>query len=239
MIPAGLENLILTNQARFETRAFGLQQYSVLPVQKGEKIVILGYDFQPANVVNDTFNGGRNTSYAGVQRISFFDGSRYNHFLHKMSGSVEYLNDATNNGRRSIKPFHSVDGLYIIYNKDIGVEVSMAPEISIQPSTINLTILNQLFNPNLSGNLDASEYSDGANFGSNFGTNPQLIQAYGTPPAAPPDFVEFNFEDTSGGTILHRYNTTGSNVYTKDEIANAWYLLVKYVTIYNNPKPSR
>lgn len=236
MIPAKLEELILNNQARFETRVFGLQQYSLLPCPNDCKIVILGYDFQPANVVNDKENGGRSTSYAGLQRVSFYDGSRYDHFLHKMSGAIEYLDDPTNNARRSTKPFHKVDGLYMIYNRDIGVEVSMAPEITVFPANLNLNLLPQLFPQNLSFGQDFNEYQDAlANFGGSLNGTPQYSQAYSVPPVNP-DFVDFNFED---GTGPHRYNLNGSNVYTKEEIANAWYLLVKYVVIFNRPESSR
>lgn len=237
MIPAKLEELILNNQARFETRVFGLQQYSLLPCPDNCKIVIIGYDFQPANVVNDTENGGINTAYQGLQRVSFYDGSRYDHFLHKMSGQSLFINTAqSDRARQGERPFHKVDGLYMIYNKDIGVEVSIAPEITVFPAGLNLALVPQLFPQNLSFGSDFNQYQDAlANFGGSLNATPQYSQAYTVPPVNP-DFVDFNFED---GTGPHRYNSTGSNVYSKDEIANAWYLLVKYVVIFNRPESSR
>lgn len=235
MIPAKLEELILNNQARFETRVFGLQQYSLLPCPNDCKIVIIGYDFQPANVVNDTEDGGVNTSYQGLQRVSFFDGSRYDHFLHKMSGQSSYIQNFTDRARQGNRPFHKVDGLYMIYNKDIGVEVSMAPEMQVFPAALNLALVSQLYPQNLSSGQDFNEYTDAGNFGGSLNATPQYSQAYSAP-VTPPDFVDFNFEDSAGP---HRYNINGSNVYTKEEIANAWFLLVKYVVIFNRPESSR
>jgi len=236
MIPAKLEELILNNQARFETRVFGLQQYSLLPCPDNCKIVIIGYDFQPANVVNDTKDGGTATAYLGLQRIGFFDGSRYDHFLHKMSGPESTIFGGSGGNSRGTRPFHQVDGLYMIYNKDIGVEVSMAPQITVFPSSINLNIIPQLFPQNLSFGSDFNEYQDAlGNFGGSLNGTPEYSQAYTVPPTNP-DFVDFNFED---GTGPHRYNTAGSNIYTKQDMANAWYLLVKYVVIFNRPESSR
>jgi len=236
MIPVKLEELILNNQARFETRAFGLQQYSLLPCPESCKIVIIGYDFQPANIVNDVEDGGTGTAYQGLQRVSFFDGSRYDHFLHKMSGQNAFNNSLPDRTRQGNKPFHRVDGLYMIYDKDIGVEVSMAPEITVFPSAINLNIIPQIFPQNLSFGSDFNQYQDAsANFGGSLNGTPQYSQAYAVPPVNP-DFVDFNFED---GTGPHRYNSNGSNVYNKEEMANAWYLLVKYVVIFNRPESSR
>lgn len=235
MIPAKLEELILNNQARFETRVFGLQQYSLLPCPDNCKIVVIGYDFQPANVVNDTENGGTATAYLGLQRISFFDGSRYDHFLHKMSGPESTIFGGSGGNSRGSRPFHSVDGLYMIYNKDIGVEVSMAPQMQVFPASLNLALVSQLFPQNLSSGQDFNEYTDAGNFGGSLNATPEYFQAYSAP-VTPPDFVNFNFEDSSGP---HRYNTLGSNIYTKQDMANAWYLLVKYVVIFNRPESSR
>lgn len=236
MIPVKLEKLILNNQARFETRVFGLQQYSLLPCPDDCKIVIIGYDFQPANVVNDTLGGGFATSYQGLQRVSFFDGSRYDHFLHKMSGtSVYQAINPDSRSRQGTRPFHKVDGLYMIYNKDVGVEVGMAPEMQVFPAALNLALVSQLFPQNLSFGQDFNDYTDGGNFGGSLNATPQYSQAYSAP-VTPPDFVDFNFEDTSGP---HRYNASGINVYNKNEMANAWYLLVKYVVIFNRPESSR
>ena len=236
MIPAKLEELILNNQARFETRVFGLQQYSLLPCPDNCKIVITGYDFQPANIVNDTFNDA-SEAYQGLQRVSFFDGSRYDHFLHKMSGQSSFIQTSfPDRARQGNRPFHKVDGLYMIYNKDVGVEVSMAPEITVSPSAINLNLIPQLFPQNLSFGSDFNEYQDASfNFGGSLNATPQYSQAYAVPPVNP-DFVDFNFEDGSGP---HRYNVSGINVYNKNEMANAWYLLVKYVVIFNRPESSR
>ena len=233
MIPAKLEELILNNQARFETRVFGLQQYSLLPCPDNCKIVIIGYDFQPANIVNPT--GNSDNAYQGMQRISFFDGSRYDHFLHKMSGSLNFQSALSNANTRTTKPFHKVDGLYMIYNKDVGVEVGMTPSMTVFPAAINLSLVSQLFPQNLSFGQDFNEYTDGGNFGGSLNATPQYSQAYSAP-VTPPDFVDFNFEDTSGP---HRYNIAGSNNYSKIEIANAWYLLVKYVVIFNRPESNR
>lgn len=238
MIPVKLEELILNNQARFETRVFGLQQYSLLPCPENCKIVIIGYDFQPANVVNDTEDGGVTTSYQGLQRVSFFDGSRYDHFLHKMSGQSFYnsaIVNTNNRAQQGTRPFHRVDGLYMIYNKDVGVEVGIAPSMTVFPAAINLSLVSQLFPQNLSFGQDFNEYTDGGNFGGSLNATPQYSQAYSAP-VTPPDFVDFNFEDSAGP---HRYNSTGIDNYSNEEMANAWYLLVKYVVIFNRPESNR
>ena len=64
-----LEELIWEGKARYETRAFAIQQYNLIDVPADEFIVITGYDFQPANICNDGVGGA--TMYQGLHRIEF------------------------------------------------------------------------------------------------------------------------------------------------------------------------
>lgn len=229
-----LEELIWSGKARFETRAFAFQQYSILPVQDDSFIIVTGYDFQPANVVNDTTEIG--PEYQGVQRLEFFDGFRYNHYLHKMSGPPRGITGSSNDHRHSMKPFHSVDNLYNIYKDDVGVCVSVMPEMRVVNDTIQLNVIRNKFRDSLNTAGDNREYTDGANVGSTFNNEIEYGQAYGAGPVNNLDFTEFNFEDNVGGANVHSYNRAGSQVYSKEQgTGNMWFLNVKFVRVLESP----
>jgi hypothetical protein len=229
-----LEELIWSGKARFETRAFSFQQYSILPVQDDSFIIVTGYDFQPAGIVNDT--DLQENAYQGVQRIEFFDGFRYNHYLHKMSGAARPLQGTSVDHRHSLRPFHSVDNLYNIYKEDVGVCVSVMPDMRVTNDTIQLNLIRNKFRDSLNTAGDNREYTDFANVGSTFNNQPEFGQAYGGGPVANLDFTEFNFEDNVGGANVHNYNRGGSQNYSKDnDCPNMWYLIVKFVRVLESP----
>lgn len=116
MIPVKLEELILSGNATFETYQIGFTEFNVIPVKEKEFIVIIGYDFQAANDCRlDSDTSGRKVP----QKIEFFDGFRYNHFVHKMmdiTGSSSILQD-----QRMVRN----EGLYMIFKRDVGVSITV------------------------------------------------------------------------------------------------------------------
>jgi hypothetical protein len=113
MIPVQLEKKILAGKAAFETYQAAFTEYNVIPVRSKEYIVILGYTFQPAG----TANYRREVDGLGVpgqnkvpQKIEFFDGQRYNHFIHRMEEV------GTNPANLDL---HNVvqGGLYLVYTR--------------------------------------------------------------------------------------------------------------------------
>lgn len=119
MIPTELEKLILSGKASFETYQIGFTEFNVIPVQSKEFIVVIGYDFQAAN---DVRKDGDTAGIKVLQKIEFYDGFRYNHFVHKMmdiSGSSAILQD-----QRMV----SNDGLYMIFKRDVGISITIPYE---------------------------------------------------------------------------------------------------------------
>lgn len=126
MIPTELEKLILSGKASFETYQIGFTEFNVIPVQSKEFIVVIGYDFQAANDVRP-LDG---TSGLKVpQKIEFYDGFRYNHFVHKMmdiSGSSAILQD-----QRMV----SNNGLYLLFKRDVGISITIPYETNYNWAT--------------------------------------------------------------------------------------------------------
>lgn len=119
MIPVKLEELILSGNATFETYQIGFTEFNVIPVKEKEFIVIIGYDFQAAN---DVRSDNSSSGLKVPQKIEFFDGFRYNHFIHKMmdiSGTSAILQD-----QRMV----SNEGLYMIFKRDVGVSITIPYE---------------------------------------------------------------------------------------------------------------
>lgn len=121
MIPVELEKKILDGKAAFETYQAAFTEYNVIPVRSKEYIVILGYNFQPAN----TANYRREVDGLGIpgqnkvpQKIEFFDGQRYNHFIHRM----EEIGASNSN-----LDLHNVyqGGLYLVFKRDCGITVTV------------------------------------------------------------------------------------------------------------------
>lgn len=116
MIPTQLEKLILSGKASFETYQIGITEFNVIPVQSKEFIVVIGYDFYAAN---DVSIDGVATNQKVPQKIEFYDGFRYNHFVHKMmdvTGSSAILQD-----QRMV----SNDGLYMLFKRDVGISITI------------------------------------------------------------------------------------------------------------------
>jgi hypothetical protein len=117
VIPVKLEELILAGNATFETYQIGLTEFNVIPVKEKEYIIVLGYDFQAANDVSIPNKSVENNKV--IQKIEFFDGFRYNHFIHKMmdiTGSSAILQD-----QRMV----SNEGLYMIFKRDVGISITI------------------------------------------------------------------------------------------------------------------
>ena len=229
-----LEELIWNGQARYETRAFAIQQYNLIEVPADEFIIITGYDFQPANVCND---GGTSAAdmYQGLHRIEVISGGSYNSFFHKMSGQSDFIPNVTTQELRSSQlPFHSIRDLYIACKKDIGIQLSVAPDMTGQNSgNFDTGLAPQVFKGStalmqeyqsysaLPGNVSAlnnSVYSEGYNSGA-------VANAAGT---------NFTFRDTTPGQ--HIYNRAGQNLYSREQgVRTMWTLVVHFVRVLNKP----
>lgn len=158
MIPQGLENLILDGKARFETYQAGFTEFNVIPVENKEFIVVTGYSITPAN--RAVYTEPTTSSKATIQRIEFFDGDRYNHFIHKMGGGQNVTDNFTYD-------YHTQNGLYMVFHNDVGVMVTVP---------INETLDLQGFRAVLdgsNGNSAARVVQQGTN---PYLTTPQSIQ---------------------------------------------------------------
>ncbi len=233
---AKLEELIWNGQARYETRAFAIQHYNLIEVPADEFIIITGYDFQPATVVVD--EPGAQFGYQGLQRIEFISGGSYNSFYHKMSGQTDFVpNVTTQELRNSQKPFHTIRDLYISCKKDIGVQLSVASDMTGQNSgNYDTGLAPQVFKGStaliqeyqsysaLPGDVSAlnnSVYSEGYASGA-------VENAAGT---------NFTFRDTTA--TQHRYNRAGTDLYTKEKgVGSMWTLVVHFVRVLNKPPGS-
>lgn len=233
---AKLEELIWNGQARYETRAFAIQHYNLIEVPADEFIIITGYDFQPANIVCDL--PGANNGYQGLQRIEFISGGSYNAFFHKMSGQTDFIPNVTSRElESSSKPFHTIRDLYIACKKDIGIQLSVADDMTGQNSgNFDTGLAPQVFRGStaniqeyqsysaLPGNVSAlnnSVYSEGYASGA-------VNNASGT---------NFTFQDTTA--TQHIYNRSGTNLYTRQKGVGAmWTLVVHFVRVLNKPPGS-
>lgn len=168
-LPAKLEDLILEGKARFETYQAGFTEFNVIPVQSKEFIVITGYSFFPANRAN--YTEGTTGAVSTIQRIEFFDGSRYNHFIHKMGGGANPADNFTYD-------YHVKDSLYMTFHNDIGIMVTVP---------INETVNLNAFRADIDGSNGNS-----ARKVINQGTNPYLTT---------PQSVQYGTESASAGTF--------------------------------------
>ena len=168
-IPAKLEELILEGKARFETFQAGFTEFNVIPVGSKEFIVITGYSITPANRASYSEPSTNVTST--IQRIEFFDGNRYNHFIHKMGGGAGGADNFSYD-------YHLQSDLYLTFHNDIGIMVTVP---------INEAV-------NLTGFRDDLDGSNGntARKVINQGTNPYLTTAQS---------VQYATESGSAGTF--------------------------------------
>jgi hypothetical protein len=231
-----LEELIWEGKARYETRAFAIQQYNLIDVPADEFIVVTGYDFQPANVVSD--DGTANNAYQGLQRIEIISGGTYNAYYHKMSGQTNYVpNVTTNELRTSQKPFHQIRGLYIVCKKDIGIQLSVAPDMTGQNSgAFDTSLARQVFNGATSNIQEFQTYS--ALPGNVSALNNSVYSnAYASGAVDGASGTNFTFRDTTA--TQHVYNRTGTDLYSRDQgVGCMWTLVVHFVRVFAKPNGS-
>jgi hypothetical protein len=229
-----LEELIWNGSARYETRAFSIQQYNLIEVPADEFIIITGYDFQPANVVNDA-GGGAANGYQGLQRIEIISGGSYNSFFHKMSGQTRFIAGTnTSDIQSSAKPFHSVRDLYIACKKDIGIQLSVAPDMTGQNSgAFDATLAPQVFK---SSTANMQEFQTYSALPGNVSVlnNSKYSEAYASGAVNGAAGTNFTFRDTTA--TQHVYNREGLDLYTRDVgMGNVWTLVVHFVRVLNKP----
>lgn len=243
-IPAKLEELILEGKARFETYQAGFTEFNVIPVQSKEFVVITGFNFSPANRCRYVDSLPDNSGLSTIQRVEFFDGNNYNHFVAKMGGSV---GDTTN----TIEEHYDMDNLYCVYHNDVGIMVTVPIA-----SPINLNAFNDTI--------------DGSNGNSarkviNQGTNPYLTTAqtvqYATESGSPgtfnvpgnravndPNYTnamtggpygigsqetnQFQFTSEPGRVVYNLANSYAA--LNPEDFRFNWYLNVQYVRVFNS-----
>ena len=248
MIPVELERKILSGKATFETYQAAFTEYNVIPVRQKEYIVILGYNFQPAG----TANYRREVEGIGIpgqtkvpQKIEFFDGQRYNHFIHRM----EEVGTAAQN-----LDLHNVTqgGLYMVFKRDVGVAVTIpkyanydwngfvdvwrsnitnVPDSGQQiifkgtndygnSTATGFTLLAQTEGfSSATGNAPTNRNFDSAKYSENFEGGPYQGETN-----------QFNF-NTEPGPVTYNGNATYV-ANTPTDWNNSWYLNVQYVRVF-------
>jgi hypothetical protein len=229
-----LEELIWEGRARFETRSFAIQHYNLIEVPADEFIIITGYDFQPANIVNDV-GAGPADMYQGLHRIELISGGSYNSFFHKMSGQSDFIPNVTTQELRSSQlPFHSIRDLYIVCKKDIGIQLSIAPDMTGQNSgSFDTTLAKNVFKGATANIQDYQTYSALPNNVSIL-NNSVYSEAYAAGPVNNAAGTNFTFRDTTA--TQHRYNRAGTNLYSRDQgVRTMWTLVVNFVRVFSKP----
>ena len=232
-----LEELIWEGKARYETRAFAIQTYNLIDVPADEFIIVTGYDFQPANICNDTGLGAADM-FQGLQRIEFISGGTYNAYFHKMSGQSDFiLNVTTQELRTSQLPFHQIRDLYIVCKKDIGIQVSVAPDMTGQnPGAFDASLARQVFNGATTSSPDYQSYSALPGNVSVL-NNSVYSNAYASGAVEGASGTNFTFRDTTAN--VHRYNRAGQDLYTKDQgVRTMWTMVVHFVRVFSKPNGS-
>lgn len=244
MIPVKLEELILSGNATFETYQIGLTEFNVIPVKEKEFIVIIGYDFQAAN---DVRSSGDTSGRKVPQKIEFFDGFRYNHFIHKMmdiTGSSAILQD-----QRMV----SNEGLYMIFKRDVGVSITMPYETEYDWSTLVDTLdggVGRPTVPNTAKNIifeGTNDYQTNP-ISSLVGTEMKLPQTSSIPLNRSVKGTKYSNQYTNGPYNLNFDNNQfnfspefnpryyiGKDSYasvTADDMNKGFFLNVKYVRVF-------
>ena len=236
-IPAKLEELILDGKARFETYQAGFTEFNVIPVQSKEFVVIIGLQFQPANRARYF---GAVGSFATVQRIEFFDGNNYNHFIAKMGGPISGTDNTSYN-------HFDYENLYCVFHNDIGVMVTVPIHDAVDLNPFRDTIdgsngnsarkvINQGTNPYLTApqsvqfatesgsagtfNVPANVKVNGPNYTNNMTGGPHTGQQTNQ--------FQFTAED---GPVYYGGVPNYSNV-TPDNYRENWYLNIQYVRVF-------
>lgn len=230
---AKLEELIWAGNARYESRAFAIQHYNLIEVPADEFLIITGYDFQPANIVNDDI--GAATMYQGLHRIEVISGGSYNAFFHKMSGQSDFIPNVTTQELRSSQlPFHSIRDLYIVCKKDIGIQLSVAPDLTGQNSgAFDTSLARGVFN---GATANIQEYQNYSALPGNVSilNNSVYSNAYASGAVNNASGTNYTFRDTTA--TQHRYNRGGTDLYTRDQgVRTMWTLVVHFVRIFSKP----
>jgi hypothetical protein len=229
-----LEELIWEGRARYESRAFAVQHYNLIEVPADEFIIITGYDFTPANIVCDV-EGEVSEGYQGLQRIEFLSGGSYNAYFHKMSGMTRYAPALNNSELLSAqKPMHMIRDLYIVCKKDIGIQLSVANDLTGQNSgAFDADLARQVFNR---ATTDVQEYQNYSALPNNVSAlnNSVYSNAYASGAVNGAAGTFYTFRDNTA--TQHNYNRTGSAVYDRKEgIGNMWILVVHFVRVFSKP----
>lgn len=242
-IPAKLEELILEGKARFETYQAGFTEFNVIPVQSKEFIVITGFQFQPAALCRYVDTAETN-SRSTIQRIEFFDGNNYNHFIAKMGGSQADQNAASPN-------HFDYENLYCVFHNDIGVMVTVPifGPINLQPfvDTIDGSagnsarkVINQGTNPYLTTAQTVQYATESGSAGTfnipgNKGINdPNYTNSMTAGPHGVGSQETNQFQFTAEpGRVTYCPNTTYTQLRPED-FRISWYLNVQYVRVFNS-----
>ena len=238
-IPAKLEELILDGKARFETFQCAFTDFSVIPVESKEFIVITGFNFQAPPSV---FYTDPNLNVATVNRIEFFDGNNYNHFFSKMGGQSAPT-------QVDVEQIHNFNDLYLVYKKDCGIAVTIPKQDVVNWSAAGY--LQTLDGSN--GNAAAKVVNQGTN---PYTTTPQTSLARTRGFSAGTDNVPFNRKPNAqnysssfnGGPVpggstnqfnftseenMHFYNTVSNyDAIGPQRLRLGFYLSVHYVRVF-------
>lgn len=238
MIPQGLENLILDGKARFETYQAAFTEFNVIPVENKEFIVVTGYSITPAN--RATYSEPATTVRSTIQRVEFFDGDRYNHFIHKMGGGANVTDNFTYD-------YHTQYGLYMVFHNDVGlmVTVPVNADIDLQGFRADIDgsngnsaarVIQQGTNPYLTTPQSVQYATESSSVGtSNIPSNRSInsdnySDSINGGPFTGQTTNQFQFTSESGPVYYrdaNNYSAVGP-----DELRQNWYLNVQYVRVY-------
>jgi hypothetical protein len=238
MIPSGLENMILDGKARFETYQAGFTEFNVIPVENKEFIVVTGYSMTPANRAHYTEPGL--VTRSTIQRIEFFDGDRYNHFIHKMGGGANVTDNFTYD-------YHTQHNLYMVFHNDVGVMVSVPTNEGIDLSGFRADldgsngnsaarVIQQGTNPYLTTPQSVQYATEGASVGTaNIPSNRSInsddySNSMNGGPFTGQTTNQFQFT-TEDGPVYYN-NVANYNAVDPDDMRVNWYLNVQYVRVY-------
>lgn len=239
-IPAKLEELILDGKARFETYQAGFTEFNVIPVQSKEFVVITGFQIQPATRARYVSAGG--IEYSSIQRIEFFDGNNYNHFIAKMGGSTSRTEQETQNS-------FDFENLYCVFHNDIGIMVTVPIAGPVDLNAFRDTIdgsngnsarkvINQGTNPYLTTPQDVQYATESAspgtfNIPANVKVNgPNYTNNMTGGPYGGQETNQFQFT-AEPGAVFYR-DAANYSTLNPDDYRFNWYLNVQYVRVFNS-----
>lgn len=123
-IPNNLEKLVLTGQATFKTKQFGIAEQFVLPVPTDRFIVIYGFRFIPFNPDQWTGYPTQNPQNF-LQMVNFLTGSNF--FTYTFRPTLNWVyNDVITNYVTTGTTSQFEQSCYILANSDVGIYISRA-----------------------------------------------------------------------------------------------------------------